>query len=148
MTVRPRWSSTRRGDRGTLPDPLAGRHLERIDDVVGGGEGTVNVVVTDLGDQLGFVVRVVSAPRGVNVGRIQPPPTRGIRRVERALVEWGQRYGHDRTSLPPPRSRPRSGVNETTGVGSPSRATNSSKERTYARACSSIACRPYPPPHR
>src|ERR1022692_509951 len=36
------------------------------------------------------------------VGRIQPPPTRGIRRVERALVEWGQRYGHDRTSLPPP----------------------------------------------
>src|ERR1017187_6680693 len=102
MTVRPRWSSTRRGDRGTLPDPLAGRHLERLDDVVGGGEGTVNVVVTDLGDQLGFVVRVVSAPRGVNVGRIQPPPTRGIRRVERALVEWGQRYGHDRTSLPLP----------------------------------------------
>jgi hypothetical protein len=45
-------------------------------------------------------------------------------------------------------SRPRSGVNETTGVGSPSRATNSSKERTYTRACSSIAYRPYPPPHR
>jgi hypothetical protein len=44
--------------------------------------------------------------------------------------------------------RPRSGVNETTGVGSPSRATNSSKERTYTRACSSIAYRPYPPPHR
>src|SRR6266851_8569271 len=30
--------------------------------------------------------------------------------------------------MPPPGSRPRSGVNETTGVGSPSRATNSSKE--------------------
>ncbi len=46
------------------------------------------------------------------------------------------------------RWRPRSGVNETTGVGSPSRATNSSKERTCTRACSSIAYRPYPPPHR
>ena len=46
------------------------------------------------------------------------------------------------------RSRPRSGVNKTTGVGSPSRATNSSKEGTYTRACSSIAYRPYPPPHR
>jgi hypothetical protein len=45
-------------------------------------------------------------------------------------------------------SRPRSGVNKTTGVGSPSRATNSSKEGTYTRACSSIAYRPYPPPHR
>jgi hypothetical protein len=37
------------------------------------------------------------------------------------------------------RSRPRSGVNKTTGVGSPSRATNSSKERTYTRADTSIA---------
>ncbi len=36
-------------------------------------------------------------------------------------------------------SRPRSGVNKTTGVGSPSRATNSSKEGTYTRADTSIA---------
>ena len=50
--------------------------------------------------------------------------------------------------LLPKRWRPRSGVNKTTGVGSPSRATNSSKEGTYTRACSSIAYRPYPPPHR
>src|ERR1017187_4612838 len=71
--------------------------------------------------------------------------------VDSLPVNWCPAVEHvdaEHVSDGPGGSRPRSGVNETTGVGSPSRATNSSKERTYTRACSSIAYRPYPPPHR
>ena len=56
-------------------------------------------------------------------------PNSLLRRINAYLVRWARRKYKRLTDIQEsPRSRPRSGVNKTTGVGSPSRATNSSKE--------------------